>query len=263
MSIINKVQTGRKKRVARELTVKSAKNLTKNMRRITFHGDGLSSFPPHSTGAYIKLIFDIHAQEKPAMRTYTVAEQRSDQNEIDVDFMLHGEQRAEGNHGIAAPWSVHAKPGDKISIFGPGPAKFINLDAEYFLLAADMTALPALAANLKLLPDNACGAAFIEVLSEADKQDLKKPPNVELIWIINSSPGSDESPLFHVVEQSHWHKAKHSVWVACEFKTMRKIRHYLKVERSIEKSHLYISSYWKKGNTEEQHKVTKQADQTE
>ena len=54
-----------------------------------------------------------------------------------------------------------------------------------------------------------------------------------------------------------------SVWSACEFKTMKKIRHYLKVIREVEKSHLYISSYWKKGNTEEQHKVARMKDKKE
>ena len=193
------------------------------------------------------------------MRTYTVAEQRSAPNEIDVDFMLHtGTDGA--SHGIAAPWSLITQADDEISLFGPGPAKFINTDAECFLLAGDMTALPALTANLKLLPANARGKAFIEILSEDDKQDLKQPENVEIIWVVNDAPGSDESPLFHAIEQADWQEGKLSVWVACEFKTMKKIRQYLKVDREVEKSHLYISSYWKKGNTEEEHKVLKQAD---
>ena len=123
-----------------------------------------------------------------------------------------------------------------------------------------MTALPALTANLKLLPENARGQVFIEILSAEDKQNLVKPAGVALNWIINDDPGSDASPLFHAIEQADWQDGKLAAWVACEFKTMRKIRQYLKVERAIEKSHLYISSYWKRGNTEEEHKVAKQTD---
>ena len=41
---------------------------------------------------------------------------------------------------------------------------------------------------------------------------------------------------------------------------MKKIRQYLKVDRGVEKSHLYVFSYWKKGKPQEQHKVTKQED---
>ena len=123
-----------------------------------------------------------------------------------------------------------------------------------------MTALPALISNLKLLPKDAKGNVFIEILTEDDKQDLQKPENVSIEWVINDAPGSDESPLFHAIEQSKWQTGTVAVWVACEFKTMKKIRQHLKIDRSVEKSHLYISSYWKKGDTEEKHKLIKQDD---
>ena len=88
-----------------------------------------------------------------------------------------------------------------------------------------------------------------------------RPDNVELIWVINADPGSDASPLFHAVKQTEWPTGKLAAWVACEFKTMRKIRQYLKVERRVDKSHLYISSYWKRGDAEEVHKVVKRKDE--
>jgi len=259
MGITDKVKSIKNRRVPRKLAVKSAVNLTPNMRRVTLHGDSLANFPPNSEGAYLKLLFEQPDGDKPSMRTYTVAKQRSQPNEIDVDFMLHTSNDG-SPHGIAAPWSLDAQANDEISLFGPGPAKFINVDAECFLLAADMTALPALTANLKLLPAEARGMAFIEILSEADKQDLQKPEHIEIIWVVNEAPGSDESPLFHAIQEADRQTGKLSVWAACEFKTMKKIRQYLKVELGVEKSHLYISSYWKKGNTEEEHKIAKQAD---
>lgn len=259
MGIIDKVKQIKQRKTPKQLTVKSATNLTPNMRRVTLEGEALANLPQSSEGAYIKLMFKLDGQEKPAMRTYTIAEQRSAQNEIDVDFMLHNDDSGEAN-GLAAPWSVGAKSGDTISIFGPGPAKFINLDADYFILAADMTALPALTANLKLLPEDAKGQAFIEILSEDDKQDLQKPEQVELVWVVNPHAGSDESPLFHAIEQAKWDAKKPAVWAACEFKTMKKIRQHLKEVRGVEKTHLYISSYWKKGDSEDAHKLAKQAD---
>lgn len=260
MSIIDKLKSAKDRRVPKTLTVKTATNLTPNMRRVTLHGKELSSFPKDAEGAYIKLLFNQPGVAKPTMRTYTVAEQRYEQNEIDVDFMLHNSNENSTDHGIAAHWSLGANIGDIISVAGPGPAKFINIDADYFLLAGDMTALPALTANLKRLPKNAKGKAFIEILSEADKQDLAKPDNVELHWVINDKPGSDESPLFNAIEKAHLTTEKLATWIACEFKTMKKIRQYLKEECSVERSHLYISSYWKKGNTEEQHKKAKPDD---
>lgn len=261
MSIIDKVKSVKRRRNPKKLTVKSAINLTPNMRRVTLKGDALGHFPPDAEGFYLKLLFEQAGSDKLVMRTYTVAQQRLEQNEIDVDFMLHSGHQGMA-HEFAALWSLHAQVGDEISLFGPGPAKFINLEADSFLLAADMTALPALISNLKRLPANARGKMFIEILSEADKQDLQKPENVELVWVINDEPGSEESPLFHAIQQAKWQDGKVAVWAACEFKTMKKIRQYLKIDRGVEKSHLYISSYWKKGDTEEEHKVAKQADET-
>lgn len=268
---MNKENDNKYKRIPKILTVKSAEDLTPNMRRVTLHGDALNDFPANSEGAVIKLLFDTPGLEKSPMRTYTISEQRISPNEIDIDFMLHNHMDILANgaesdsvddttHGVAVPWSLKTKSGDQISFFGPGPVRFINLEVDYFLLAVDMTALPALKANLKLLPKDARGKAFIEILSESDKQELQMPKNIELTWVINESPGSEASPLFHAIQQTNWHLGKVAVWSACEFKTMKKIRHYLKVDRGVEKSHLYVSSYWKKGNTEEQHKAARKAD---
>jgi len=262
------------KRIPKTLTVKSTSQLTPNMRRVTLYGDALNDFPTNSEGAVIKMFFEQPGLDKAPMRTYTLSEQRIAPNEIDIDFMLHSHNNVSqdasvdlsikcSSHGVAVPWSLNAKAGDEISFFGPGPVRFINLEADCFMLAADMTALPALKANLKLLPENARGKVFIEILSEADKQDLQMPANIELTWVINETPGSDASPLFHAIEQAKWQIGKVTVWAACEFKTMKKIRNYLKTGRGIEKSHLYISSYWKKGNTEEQHKAARKADKEE
>ncbi len=93
------------KRKARQLFVKSSHNITPNMRRVTLHGDDLASFPEDSEGAYIKLVFEQKDTDNAIMRTYTIAGQRSDHNEIDIDFMLHTDSQS-SVHGIAAPWSM-------------------------------------------------------------------------------------------------------------------------------------------------------------
>lgn len=259
MGIMDKINSVTNRRVARNLVVKSATNLTPNMRRVTLHGEALAGFPKGSEGAYIKLLFNQSDSDKPVMRTYTVALQRSEKNEIDVDFVLHASDDNTG-HGVAGPWSMNAKEGDEISISGPGPAKFINTQAQVYILGADMTALPALTANLKRLPATAVGQVFIEIMSEQDKQDLAKPDNIDIHWLVNKYPGSDETPLLHAITQAVLPAGQLSAWVACEFKSMKKIRLHLKNDRAVDKSHLYISSYWKQGDTEEQHKVVKQAD---
>lgn len=241
------------------LTVVNTERLTPNMQRIILQGDSLRAYTPQDEGAYIKLAFPQAGQDKPALRTYTIARLWADRGEIAVDFMLHDHSDTEAK-GLAAPWALQAKVGDHLTIFGPGPASVIQHEADWYLLAGDMTALPALATNLKTLPDHAQGYAFIEIMTQQDQQTLVKPDGIQLHWVINPEPAAEHSPLFEAVQHAQWLQGQVAAWVACEFSTMRKIRHYLKQERQLERSHLYASSYWKKGKTEEEHKVLKSAD---
>ncbi|MFK8082224.1 MAG: siderophore-interacting protein [Granulosicoccus sp.] len=247
------------KRKAKELTVAASRHITKNMLRLTLQGEDLHSFPDDAEGAYFKLTFASENAERPVMRTYTVAKYRRAQHEIDVDFMLHGNTDNIAA-GVAAPWAMQAKVGDKMSIFGPGPATYVNTDADWFLLAADMTALPALTANLSLLPSDATGYVVVEILSDDDRQELSIPENMDIVWVVNPHAGSDASPLADAIEKLQWLDGQVAVWTACEFKTMKKIRQYYKEKRAVQKSHLYISSYWKQGLKEEEHKVAKRED---
>ena len=247
------------KRPARVLTVTKCKQLTKNMLRLTLQGEALSSFPDDAEGGYFKFAFDGPDTDKPIMRTYTVSKYRADQHEIDVDFMLHTSAGG-AMDGVAAPWASQATVGDKVSIFGPGLATFINTQADWFLLAADMTALPALTANLARLPQSARGHLVVEILSDEDQQDLPAPNGMEIHWVVNPSAGSDTSPLYDAICKLPWQDGQVAIWAACEFKTMKKIRQYFRSDKAVEKSHLYISSYWKQGLIEEEHKVIKRED---
>ena len=242
-----------------ELTVCAAAQLTANMRRITLHGTELADFPNNTVGAYCKLVFYPNGTHQPVLRTYTIAQFRRQQCEIDIDFMLHAHPNSTCT-GIAAPWSMQASVGDTISISRPRSATFIHMAADWFLLAADMTALPALTANISRLPTHATGNIVIEILSAQDKQQLVIPDNINLNWVVNPHPGSNKSPLYHAIQQLQWRHGQPAIWVACEFSTMRKIRQFLKQQQNINKQCVYISSYWKQGLAEEEHKVIKRAD---
>ena len=78
--------------------------------------------------------------------------------------------------------------------------------------------------------------------------------------MVNAEPGGDDSPLHEAIRQLPWLDGEVAVWAASEFKTMKRNRHYFREERGVEKSHLYVSSYWKRGLQEEEHKVVKRED---
>lgn len=236
----------------KELVVVRSAQLTEHMLRITLGGEQLAHLPEDQESAYIKLIFPQGEGERPLMRTYTIRHQR--QSEIDVDFALHDQM------GPASSWALNAQPGDRILIGGPGPRKLINPQADWFLLVGDMTALPAISVNLAELPANASGYAVIEVTSESDIQTLDHPEDVELHWVINPHPDPEGMSLVSRVKALPWLSGQVAVWAACEFNGMRALRKFFKQEREIAKSHLYISSYWKLGQSEDGHKLAKKQD---
>ncbi|MCH8529399.1 MAG: siderophore-interacting protein [Saccharospirillum sp.] len=236
----------------RELEVLNTQVITPHMRRITLGGEAMTSFPADQASAYIKLVFPSEGDDRPLMRTYTVRHHR--EAEIDVDFVIHEEA------GPASQWAVETQPGDRILVGGPGPKKLSNEDADWFLLVGDMTALPAISVNLAQLPQDARGYAVIEVLDQTDIQDLEKPDNLELIWFVNPQPDPEGQALLKRVTQLDWLAGQADVWAACEFQSMRNLRAYFKQERQTPKNHLYVSSYWKMGISEDQHKVVKRQD---
>lgn len=190
------------------------------------------------------------------MRTYTIIQQRDD--EIDVDFVLHG-LNYKGAEGPASHWAKTTQIGDTILIGGPGAKKLINHEADWFLLAGDMTALPAITVNLAQLPEDAEGYAVIEVLSEDDIQPLQKPKNIMLEWVINAEASSSHYPILERIKTLGWPAGEVAVWAACEFNSMRALRQYFK-QKEVAKSHLYISSYWKLDSNEDEHKIVKRED---
>ncbi len=236
----------------RELEVIRSTYLTKHMLRVTLGGDGMAQFPADQESAYIKLMFPQGEGERTLIRTYTVRHQR--ESEIDVDFVIHD------HTGPASAWAVDAKPGDRVLVGGPGPKKLVRQPADWYLLVGDMTALPAVSVNLSLLPESASGHAVIEIASEADIQKLDCPDNVELHWVINPRPDPEGAVLLEKVRGLTWHSGQPAVWAACEFNSMRAMRRYFKEDRAMPRSHLYISSYWKIGQSEDQHKVAKKKD---
>ena len=238
----------------RELTVIRKSHITTNMLRVTLGGENIQTIPDDQESGYVKLIFP-KGDEKPLVRTYTIRNQRAD--EIDIDFVLHEDG------GPASTWAKQTQPNDTIIVGGPGPKKLIEESTDWHILVGDMTALPAISVNLAKLPHDAKGYAILEVISEEDIQALKHPIGIQLKWVINPHPGENTNLLLDQIQSLSWLQGSVSVWVACEFSSMRMLRTFFKNDTNVEKENFYISSYWKLGNNEDQHKEVKRVDSEE
>ncbi len=219
------------------------------MLRITLGGDALSSFPVDEIGGYVKLFLQDKGEQK--VRTYTVRNFNPELLELDLDFVMHEAT------GPAAWWAQHCKVGEEIDIGGPGPKKMVDKNADWYLLAGDMSALPALSVNLEALPADAIGYAIIEIISENDQQELSIPKGIDVQWLVNPHPDANNNVMFDAVKACKPKSGTPYFWVAGEFAQSIKIRKYLKTEYAIDRRNIYASSYWQIGQTEDGHKINK------
>ncbi|MEM9502102.1 MAG: siderophore-interacting protein [Pseudomonadota bacterium] len=237
------------------LTVRDTRRISPSMHQVTIGGPDLHHFPKGQDGGYLKLILEPGSEGKKAlMRTYTIRAQRED--ELDIQFALHGGNSA----GPATGWALAAKPGDAMTIRGPGSAKPFPEGHDFYLISGDMAALPAISANLEAMHRDARGVAVLEIQDEADRIAINAPEGIELRWILNTRPGQRPDLLVDALRSVERPSGRLYGWAACEFSAMRKLREFLREDLGLGPRELYISSYWKHGLNEPEHKVVKRED---
>jgi NADPH-dependent ferric siderophore reductase len=171
------------------------------MLRVTLGGEGVATFAAGQQGGYVKLMLPPQpGSEKSIVRTYTIRNQRADA--IDIDFALHG--AGGGSAGPATEWASSVTAGEAIMVGGPGPAKPLPTGADWYIIAGDMTALPAISVSLENLPRDARGIAVIEIQHENDRQTIDAPAGIEIHWLTNPVPGSQPELLADTLRNLGW-----------------------------------------------------------
>ena len=242
-------------RVPLEVTVAARDRLSPHLLQVSFTGDALRDFPTGFEGGYTKLLL-APAEEggRPLMRSYTVRRFDADARELDIWMVSHGDA------GPAARWANRAEVGQTATITPPGPCRKPTPEADWFVLAGDLSALPAISVNLETLPLHAQGHVVLEGIDEGDQLDLPRPPGMELTWVTNPHPEVANPLLADTVKALPWREGRASVWVAGEFGSARALRQYFRHEREVHRDDLYVSCYWKIGATDEGMKQAKRAD---
>lgn len=266
--------------------VAEMKTLAADQRIKVFFPDA-SGQPPSLPGGseWYQAYRSVEPARRPPMRTYTIRALRAEQEEVDVEFVLHGE------NGPASAWATHARIGDRLQLaapnrqYGDDPGGYEwkpPAGVRHILLIADETALPAVAGILEELAGEAeppVVEAFLEVPGEADILDLPAIPGARLHWLprhqagIHSRNGermieaarqarlperevaggaAQELEDIDIDEEILWELASPEsgsfyAWVAGESAAVMAIRRYLVQERGIDKRHLTLMGYWRLG----------------
>ena len=255
----------------RILTVKSTRYLTPHMIRVTLTGQDLSDFPSGQEGAHCKLAFPRAGEDKEgfashyaagrpkerlhSVRTYTVRAFRQSELEMDIDFVAHGDK------GPGTLWAQSANEGSLLAFLGAGPVKMTHFQADWYLVAADMSALPVATASLEAMPADAKGLAIFEVLSDEDMQtDIRVPDGIEVHWLVQPDPYVATSVQIDFLRSRPWPEGRVQTCIAGESSAIRALRDYVLKERGVDKSDAYISGYWKVGLVEDEHQQMKRAE---
>jgi len=232
-------------------------NISKNMIRVTLQGNELNENFAWTPGCYVKLMIPISENgrslqnEKLKTRTYTVRSHDSVNQTITIDFAIHEPA------GHATNWAINIKEGDQVSLRGPGQLKINPSVGDWYIFSADMAALPAAISVMETLNNDAIGYAFLEVTNNEDKQKLNIPKGIEVRWLIHPHPENKSAQQLDAIKTIEKLEGKPNIFVAGELSTIREIKSYINESSKFNDAVKYISSYWKIGLQEEEHKMAK------
>ncbi len=240
------------------LTVTGSEQLGPAMLRLWFRGDLALFGGEVFTDRYVKLLFTpdgstdlatLPEGARSAVRSYTVLELDVAAGTLAIDFALHG-------GGLAVPWALGARPGDTVTVQGPGGAYAPDPAADWHLLVGDDAALPAIREALAALPASARGYAVVEVGTSEERLDLPCPEGVEVRWLHRGDP--DAPGLYDAVRALPWLDGRVEVFVHGEAQAvMHEIRPWLIAEHGIDRRTASISGYWKRGLVDEEFRLWK------
>lgn len=178
---------------------------------------------------------------RPPMRNYTVREFRPEALELDIDFVVHGDE------GLATRWATRTKPGDTVALLDQGAAFEFDPAAEHFLLVSDETGLPAVAGILRDLPRDARGSAFIEIPHADDAQETGAPSGVSVERLVRDHGVRPGILALEAVKSWTPPAGRLSAYLVGEQGLATGARRWLVNELGVPKRSILFSGYWKLG----------------
>ena len=207
--------------------------LSSNFVRLVLGGAGLAEFA--TTGVpdeWVALTVPGQFQT----RYYTV---RSwDGDELVLDVVVH-------EHGLVTEWATGDCVGDTVTVSEPKGSFKMPADAEWLLLVADLTGLPAIARIIETFPDLPV-TAWVETPDEP----IEGYVDADITW--STPPPNTESATAAIVESIDWPPGVGYFWMAGESSQMRAIRKHLMRELRLPGTAYDVMGYWRGGGQKRQ-----------
>jgi NADPH-dependent ferric siderophore reductase len=232
-------------------------DITPKMRRIRFRGD-MESFASPGYADHIKAFFfprgvepklvpigprgaEFAEGDRPEMRDYTPRAWSVDNGWIDLDFVLHGD-------GPASSWAAEAQVGSKLVIGGPRGSVVVPTAYDWYLLAGDETALPALGRRIEELPAGSTVLAVIEVADAAEEQRFETRADVSLHYVHrNGAEAGTTSLVLDAIKALPFPIGVAYAYIAGEVTMAQSVRTHLQDERGFDPQYIKAAGYWRLG----------------
>ncbi|TDQ51526.1 siderophore-interacting protein [Actinorugispora endophytica] len=237
--------------------------VTPNTARVTFTGPGVKGLPQRGYDHWFRFFLprrdqvepllpptedwwtEVRAMPedvRPVVRNYTIRRHRADSEEIDVDFVLHGDT------GPASSWAGRVRPGDRAGLLDQG----VTFDPSASggrpsLIAGDETALPAIAGIVGTMGDRDRALVYIEVPEASEEQPLHAPPGVEVRWVHRDT--APEGGLLSVIRAADLPEDLGQAWLAGESSLVTGVRRHLVNDRGVARQDISFSGYWRRGRS--------------
>ncbi|GGF56277.1 side tail fiber protein [Azorhizobium oxalatiphilum] len=239
-----------------ELHVKDAYQITPRMRRVIFSGDvsGLAAESIH-----VRLLIPPKdrtprwptprpdgrvewpkGEDALTPRVYTLRSVDVAKGEAAIDIVVHP-----GAPG--SDWALAADADLPAALMGPGGGGLP--DADFYLMAGDETALPAIARWLEIMPATARAVVRIEVADAAEEQHLPSRARVDLKWLHRKDAEAGTTTLLEDAVKAvslPEDAADPYIWVGCEQSAARALRAHANT-LDIPKKRRSIVAYWRRG----------------
>lgn len=248
--------------------VTGVERITPHMARVTLTAEPLAHLASVAPDQQIKLFFPLDSQsapvmadmpedgdvsrwyqnylampedQRPWMRAYTIRHHRPEAAAIDVDFVLHGDE------GPASAWVGRAQAGDVLGFYGPAEGRRNpgpDAPRDWWLLAGDETALPAIGAMVESFPPGSRALVFAEVADKQEEQPLLGPGRVEVHWVHRD--GAERGRLLiEAVRSAELPPGSLFAWLAGEAGMVRTLRRHLVNDRAMAKADIAFTGYWR------------------
>ncbi|WP_217422766.1 siderophore-interacting protein [Streptomyces sp. 8P21H-1] len=213
--------------------------------RLFFPREGQTALrmPTVSNEAWIAQFMLVPKSVRPWVRNLTIRRARPADDEIDIEFALHGDSPM-------SSWVRRAAPGDPAGIFDIGTVYRLPEHAEGQLLVGDETALPAVLSILDGTPPSLPTEVYLEVAAEADIRPVGAPAGTRVHWF--SRDGADLRPgalVLDALREAPLPSGRFHTWAAGESRLATSVRRQLVDDRGVPRRDISFIGYWRLGRS--------------